>query len=421
MDKPLVCMEISSGAIRMVVGHELNGAPIALYTKEIKVPGLFKDGELSDENLALKALASYHTIVDEAEKLQLNITRINIVLPSIGLQVYQNDKTTNVIAMNNQIEKIDISNVVSLVHKETVPGGNQIVDIIPDEYVLDNGERFSNPPLGKRSKSLTIKAKIHALPSRTAQLWSNLTSKAGYRVNKSCVSAYCAASLFKTYPDLPQSYILVDIGEHTTEVSLIGNGAPYATTSFYLGGRDLTEDIVEGFGVNFDEAERVKIRYGYEPRRMKFNPPITQGRDGTDRSSPFYQKDLNNVITAFFENYGSMLSNSVDALLARYQGKFDTLPILATGGGSLLRGLPSFLRAIFPKRETTIVAPRVIGARNPSYVNVLGLLLASSKYTGSLEDNYRGMTTVSRVGGSGQKKQQGGKRQKDDSTEEDAL
>ena len=419
MDKPLVCMEISSGTIRMVVGHELNGAPIALYTKEVKVPGLFKDGELSDENLAIKALASYHTIVDEDEKLQLNITRINIVLPSIGLQVYQNDKTTNVIAMNNQIEKIDISNVVSLVHKETVPGGNQIVDIIPDEYVLDNGERYSNPPLGKRSKSLTIKAKIHALPSHTAQLWGNLTSKAGFRVNKSCVSAYCAATLFKTYPDLPQNYLLLDIGEHVTEVSLIGGGTPYATGSFYLGGRDLTEDIMEGFGISFDEAEKVKIRYGYEPRKMKFNPPIAQGRDGADRVSPFFQKDLNNVITAFFENYASMLSNSVDSLLARYQGRFDSLPIIATGGGSLLRGLPSFLKAIFPKRESLIVAPRSVGARHPSYTNVLGLLLASSKYTGSLEDNYRGMTTVSRVA-SGPKDKKGGKR-RDESPEEDAL
>ncbi|MCR5491214.1 MAG: rod shape-determining protein [Bacilli bacterium] len=419
MDKPLVCMEISSGAIRMVVGHEMNGAPIALYTKEIKIPGMFKDGELVDENAAIKALASFHNIVDEQEKLQLNITRINIVLPSVGLQVYQNDKTTNVIAMNNQIEKIDISNVVSLVRKETVPGGNQIVDIIPDEYVLDTGERFSNPPLGNRSKSLTIKAKIHALPSRTAQLWGNLTSKAGYRVNKSCVSAYCAATLFKTYKDLPQNYILVDIGEHITDVSLIGGGTPYACGSFYEGGRDLTEEIADGFGVSFEEAERVKIRYGYEPKKMKFNPPVVEGRDGADRTSPFFQKDLNNVITAFFENYGGLLANSVDSLLARYQGKFDTLPIIVTGGGSLLRGLPAFLRAIFPKRESIIAAPRTIGARNPAYVNVLGLLLASSKYTGSLEDNYRGMTTVSRVGGAGQKKQ-GGKR-KDESAEEDAL
>ena len=415
---PIACVEISSGSVRLIVGHELNGNPICLYCKKIEVPGLFKDGEVLDEEKAVAALAKFHNIVDEQEKVQLNISRVSIVLPSLGLQVYQNDKTTNVIASTNQIERIDISNVISLVRKEAVPGDHSIVDIIPDEFVLDSGERFIDPPLGRKSNSLTIKAKIHALPSKVGPQYQQMATQAGFRVNKSCVSAYCASLLFQTYKDLPRNYLLVDIGEHVTDVSLIGNGTPFASASFFLGGRDLTEDIATAFGIEFEEAERLKVRYGYREEQRQWNPAICKSTDEAGKVTEYFQKDLNAVITDYFENYMTLLSNAVDSLLARYQGRYDTFPLMVTGGGSLLRGLRAFLQVNFPKRESYIVAPRTIGARDPSYTNLLGLILASSRYMGSLEDNFRGMAPVSRGPQGGKKREE---RRRGSSPEDDAL
>ena len=93
------------------------------------------------------------------------------------------------------------------------------------------------------------------------------------------------------------------------------------------------------------------------------------------------------------------------------------LPFILIGGASKLNGLRSIFELHYPNREIYFVTPKSIGARDPSYVNLLGLILASSHYGGTLEDNYRGMAEVSRVNKTMEKK----KKEKSSSPEDDSL
>lgn len=396
MDKLTACLEISSDAVKVLIGYELGGAPVVLYRTKKELPGLIKEGQITDPNSLIRALADLHTLNDEAARLRISVSEICFILPPIGLMVYESDKTTNVVAPNNEIAKIDIANVVSLVKKESIPGGNSIVDIIPDEFVLDDGSRYANPPLGIKSTSLTIKAKIHALPDNVSATYNRLVSQAGYRVKKASVSTYCIAELFKTYPDLPTSYILVDMGGRLTTASFIGEGSPYSSASFFSGGDDLTEEIAQAFDCTFATAEKLKCEYGYRDVIRAYDPALPLG-DEDEGKDEFHQRHLNEIIANHFEQYGAVLGNAISSLMARYGGKFDHLPIVFTGSASLLHGLPKFMEKALPGRPTYYPIPRSIGARDPGYTALLGLLLCSSKYTGSLEDNYHGMSTVTRV------------------------
>ncbi|MBE6126528.1 MAG: hypothetical protein E7182_00880 [Erysipelotrichaceae bacterium] len=396
MEKLTACFEISSDSIKVLIGYELGGQPVVLYRTQTTLPGLVKEGQIIDPNGLIRALAELHTVDDAAARLRISISEVCLILPPIGLVVYESDKTTNVVSPTNEIAKIDFSNVVSLVRKEPIPGGNTIIDIIPDEFVLDDGSRYANPPLGVKSTSLSIRAKIHALPETVASTYNRLISQAGFRVKKASVSIYCIAELFKTYNDLPKSYILVDMGARLTAVALIGEGSPYSSASFYSGGDDLTEDIATAFDCAFAAAEKLKCEYGYREKLRDYEPPLPVELDHMP-TTIYYQKELNEVIKNHFESYVAVLGNAVASLLGKYGNRFDTLPIVFTGGASRLKGIEKFLAAAFPKREIYFPFPRSIGARDPSYSALLGLLLTSGKYVGSLEDNYHGMGAVSRV------------------------
>jgi cell division protein FtsA len=396
MDKPLACIEISSDSIKLLIGYELGGNACVLYTKEKEIPGCIEDGKIVDMANLVKGLEEFHTITDDVAKLKINIAEACLVLPSLGLQVYQNNKTTNVVSPEGLIAKVDIANVVSLVNKEAVPDGNEILDIIPDEFVLDKGQRFANPPIGEKSNSLTIRAKVHALPHETVYQYKSALNQAGYRLKKTCVAAYCYSELFKSYKDLPQSYVLVDIGAKLTTVSLIGAGSPYASLFFAKGGDNLTQEIADSFTILPAEAKKLKEDYGYDERKISFDPPICSGSDAAGNPCSFFQKDLNAIMLSYLEDYESLLSNAIAQLLGKYGAKFDSLPLVLTGGGSKLNGLLPLLSKSFPKREIHLVIPRSIGARDPRYASLLGLVLASSGYTGSLEDNFKGVVAVSR-------------------------
>lgn len=417
MDRPQAFFEISSDSIKLIVGYELNGSPIVLYTKEVKVPNLLDENKAINKEALNEAFASFHNIKDEKEKLNIAITRINLVLPSVGLQVYQNDKTTNVVDQNNEITKLDITNVISLVSKESVPGDYSIVDIIPDEFIIDSGERFSNPPLGKKSTSLTIKAKVHCLPSGVDSFYHNCANSCGYRLLKRCVSCYCASTLLATYPELPRSYVLIDMGSRLTSVSLVGDASPYENASFYLGGYDLDKKIAREFGVDLATASKLKKRLGYDDRKTSYSFGVAEGLDASSNKVTYYQKDLNQVISSYFEEYFKTLENALNSIFSKYGNKFDNLPFILIGGASKLNGLSSLFASNFPNRNIYFVTPKTIGARDPSYVNLLGLVLASSHYGGTLEDNYRGMAEVSRVSKQVEKKKKG----KSSSPEDDSL
>ena len=394
MEKLTACFEISSDAIKVLIGYELGGQPIVLYRKKKELPGLIKDGQIADPNGLIRALAELHNLDDEAAHLRISISEICFILPPIGLVVYESDKTTNVVSPTNEIGKIDIANVISLVKKETIPGGNSIVDIIPDEFILDDGSRYANPPLGTKSSSLTIRAKIHALPENLSSTYNRLVNQAGFRIKKASVSTYCVAELLKTERDLPLSYLLVDMGARLTTVSLIGEGAPYSSVSFYAGGDDLTEMIAATFYCPFDVAERLKVEYGYREKIRAYDPPLL---GDAEEGQAYHQSELNAVINEFFEQYMVTLNNAFGSLLSRYGGQFNSLPVILIGGASKLHGIEPFLEKALPGRELHYYTPRAIGARDRGYASLLGLLISSGKYTGSLEDNYRGMGSVSRV------------------------
>jgi cell division protein FtsA len=396
MDKPLACIQIGSDIIKLLIGYEINGVAVALYHKEVAVPGAIKEGRVVDEAVFLNGLSQLTSIKDDTAKISAKISECLLVLPPFGLQIFQNDKTTNIIAQNNEIAKIDISNVVSLVKKEPLTNGLSIVDIIPDQFVLDTGERYVDPPLGKKSSSLTILAKIHALPSEIPQTYERLFTQAGLRIKKKCVSTYCLAKLHSTYDDLPTSYVMVDIGGKQTTVSLIGKGSPYASTTFFEGGDDLTAAIAEAFGIGLEEAGKLRDQYGYDKRECSYSPAICQGSDAKGPAS-FKKEDLNAVIESFYEGYGQLLTNAVAVLLGKYKGAYDALPIVLTGGGAALFGSKQLLTPLFPTRELFFARPRSIGARDYGEGALLGIILAASKYTGSLEDNYRGMGSISRA------------------------
>jgi cell division protein FtsA len=391
-------LEITSDTAKFAIGYEIGGVPVLLYYAERPIKGLLKDGQISNPTGISQILTGFLRLEDEAVKLKINAVNVSIVVPPLGFQVYQNNKTTNVVASNGLIDKLDVSNVMSLVMKEAVPNGNVIVDIVPDAFLLDSGKAFSNPPLGEKSNSLTIQAKVHTLPEKILYDYRRTVEGAGFRVKRSCVATYCASQLIASDKSMPSSYIYIDIGAHITTVSLIGNAAPYGSLYFPKGGDDLTDDIAESLSINPTEAKRLKEDCGYDLRKSLYQAPVAVGKGEDDKNASYYQKDLNTIIESFFEGYVGLLANAIAQLVQKqpHPEALSELPLLVSGGGSKLKGIDILLIPALGKRKLVHFVPKVIGARNEGAVNLLGLILAESVYRGTLEDNYHGVSTLSR-------------------------
>ncbi len=397
MTNPLACIEITSSVVRLLIGYEEDGKPVVLYTKEEPILGLVQNGKVVDQEGLVHVLESFHHIRDDAAKLMLTINEVSLVLPAINFGVHSISDSTQTVESNNSINKIDVTNVISMINKKAAgqSGDSDIVDVIPKEFILDNGRRVSSAPIGQQSRSLAINAMVHTLPNDIRKSYTDALTMAKFRLKRICVNSFCNALYVESDPNLPKNCFFVDIGTKITTISLISGGQTYGAVAFFDGGENLTSSISESFGLTMEVSEDLKRQYGYDARERAFKVSLAVAEEEGQAPRKIYQQDINNAIESRFETYSVLLKEMITKMELSGNG-LDQLPIVFAGGGSQLKGLRLLLQSVFPGREMILCSPKVIGARSPRLTALLGLVLASGHYTGCLEDNHRNVVNVSR-------------------------
>jgi cell division protein FtsA len=398
MEKPTAAIEISSAEIKLVVGYEIDGQPIVLYAMRKPIDAFVERGQIVNLIGLIDALREIKEIKDATAKLKLTISEAILLLPPLGLEVYQSDKTTNVVSPTGTVEAIDISNVVSLVRKEVIPHGGQIIDIVPDAFALDNGVALSSQPLGEKSNSLSISAKIHALPFSVIENFRRAFKEANIVVKRALVAPHAATYLLAQDLALPTSYLLIDMGAEVTTVSLIGDRTLFSSTYFEKGGKDLTTAIMASLNLPFDEAEKLKRRYGIDHRSMSFYPTIAQSVDIEGVEKQYTTEDLNRVTEQFVYDYLVSLKQAINSLMSGYDKKYLKMPFVISGGLGRLSGLDELIIEAFPDNKIHFCIPKAIGARHQTYVNTLGAILANNRYQSYLEEDRPVVTPLTRGG-----------------------
>lgn len=398
MEKYITTIEISDTQLRMAVGYEKDGNINLIHVAERPIFGLVSRGEIVDFQTLSSILASMKEFKDETTKEKISISEATVILPSFGLNVYQSSKTTNVVSPYSLIATIDIENVVSLVQKEAIPAGNDIVDIIPDSFILEMGRTFANPPINEKSNNITIKAKIHTLPSRVVSDYKRIFDSARIKIRRLCVSCYALAELAKNDPDIPDSFVLADIGAGVTNITLVGNSSPFATVSFQVGSSDLVKKIADRMNISHDDAFELLMKYGLDERPLTFKPTIaTSMIAGMETNHD--PASLNFIINEFFkEEYFDKFDTAYETIMRDYPDNVRTLPIVFTGGITKMLGFEGLVKEKFSANASIhYLEPKALGARDAKFCALIGAMYASSKYKGTLSDTRIKTTQLQRV------------------------
>lgn len=397
-ENTVATLEITSSCLKLVLGYQHQSKVVVLYAITRPIDGLIDGGNIIDLPKLSEEIKELSHIKDSTAKLKIVIGEVILIVPPLGLEVYKNDKTTTVVSPTGMIANIDVTNVLSLVKKEQVPQiGNEIVDIIPEKFTLDKGRSFLNPPINEQSAFLSVHASIYSLPSRIVNDYRNAVQSAGLHVRRIVVSSYGVSELFSTYENIPPAYLYVDYGDSITSVSLISKSVVFGSSYFLLGGKQISNALMNKFNIPFADAEKLKRKIGLDKRELSYVPTILTSADIRGNNSNYSIKDVNAIIEKQLEEFSKSLDNCIKNVLSDYDISYRDMPIVLGGGGSRLRGLKDYLKEKFTLTKDIInVVPTSIGARNESFTNCLGAIFAQSKRRGSLEDEKSIVTPVSR-------------------------
>ena len=344
-----------------------------------------------------QTIASVREFTDPSAKLKLNISDVLLCMPPYGLGIFQTRQVTTVITEDNKISNLDIRNIYALIRNSAYPLNDKtLVDVIPESFTLDQGRIFARPPLGESSNTLTVSAKVQTLPSSLVENYQTVLSNGGMISRRNVVASLAATELISSFEDMPKSFILVDIGSNVTTVSFVGNNALYGSTFFNWGGDNITEKIIESFNINEADAEKYKIMYGIDNREMNFKAPICTTDDGNGQEVHHFNSGLNEIIKGELDQFVQLLNDAVNNIVSQHDKSYRCFPMLLIGGGSQLNGLVSYITPKVMSETVQVVAPKTLGARNPTFFNCLGMILTHSKYLNLNDESHPKVGQVTR-------------------------
>lgn len=388
MEKTVAAIEFGSKKLKLVVGYELEGKVYILYALTKPYGHIVDAGSIIDQQKLGQSINEVKQFSDPSAKLKVSISEALLSLPPFGLQIFETKQVTTVISDESKIGNLDIRNIYSLIKNGALPLDNQLIDVVPERYVLDQGRSFLRPPLNESSSTLTVYAKVHTLPKRIGGEYKAAMAAGGLNIKRSVVAPFAACELLGTYEDLPSDYLLVDIGSNITTVSLVGEKRLYASRFFEWGGDNITERIIESFNINESDAEKYKIMYGIDKREMTFKAPICTIDDGEGNEVKHYADELNYIIKSELDVFLQQLDSTLEEMLKEYDKSAKNLPMLLIGGGSRLNGLVEYMEPKVQSEQVIPVLPRTLGARNPTFTNCLGMILANSRYPNVYDETH---------------------------------
>ena len=370
--------------------------------RPLSVP--FKDGDIFDIGSLSDDLTKIKNIEATTKnvKMNINVNEVVLVLPPYGLQVYQSIKSTNTVSVVSKIDRIDINNALSLIKKEKLPNINdELIDIIPNRFIVDNNEEYLVPPLNEVSQTITIDANVYTLPKKMVQDLMKACSNAQIRVKREVISPIGVSYLLNESKFKTKTYVLVDFSDKTTSLSFVGDNVVFASNFFSLGFDDLVNKVANEFHIEKIKAEELINIYGLDNRQTSYNPPIAFGKDSLGIDKKFTKEDLLKVILEFLKTWVDYFNGSLRNLLANFSLKNDSVSkiVLAfIGEGTKLNGLKEYILKVLPTNPVEFISIPTICCREAEYINCLGAIFMASSYRGTLEDeNKQQVRQINRV------------------------
>ncbi len=396
MKRKTIALEISHKFIKVAAGFVRDDKVYLDFTKKIPINHLLENGAIKEKDALIRELSRMNPIVDQEYLINLLVNNVSLILPPYGLEVYQTHQMTSVISSEKIINELDIKNIYSIIRNKKLPVDNDLIDIIPEAFSIDNGNMYAQAPIGKTSSAITAYTKVYTVPKRINQEYSDVVKGANIQVNRKIVSSFAASELLSTYSDTPANYFLVDIGSASTSVSLIGNKTLLASRSFPWGGDNITDRIVSSFNINEVEAEKIKIMFGLDKRQLKFKYAVCTFESEAG-SSEHYVEELNQIIETELAEFYKKLLIAIEELARAYSiNDYQTLPLLLIGGGSKLKGIIPYLVSKNEFNTIEALSPRSIGGRDPSLFALLGAIYINHKYPNTKSGDKQINVNVSR-------------------------
>ncbi len=305
----IVGIDIGTSKVSLVIGEVNNFNQIeVLCTTSCKCNGI-KKGKIINEEEIVSAITK---LVKDAEtETQLTINSAYVTIPGKYATIVQNSVTKEAKDKYAGISNKDVIMGISQVKDIDVPEGMQIIDIVTDEFILDNGRTIQDP-VGSLSSTFTIKAQIVLADKEYIKQISNLFRKIDIDIDALVPVTLAERTLALDGNELNDNVMLLDIGAGNTDIGVFEGLSFTYTNTIPLGGDNITKDISLVLNISEEEADKLKRQYGLALKSFIDNDnEILLATSKDENKKVIKSSELIEIIEARIEEIFSLVNKDI--------------------------------------------------------------------------------------------------------------
>lgn len=198
---------------------------------------------------------------EASNKSGVDISVVNVGIAGQHIKSLQHRGMKTRRSLDEEISQKDIDELIEDMYRLVMSPGEEIIHVIPQEYIVDNEIGIKNP-IGMSGTRL--EANFHIITGQVAAARNiyKCVNKAGLEVADLTLEPLASADAVLSDEEKEAGVVLVDIGGGTTDVAIFHDGIIRHTAVIPFGGNIITEDIKEGCSIIKTQAELLKVKFG---------------------------------------------------------------------------------------------------------------------------------------------------------------
>ncbi len=287
------------------------------------------------------------------------------------------------------IKKEHLQELEDLMRQMISDPGEEILDIIPQSYIVDKETGIDNPCDMTGS---ILQGNYHIIVGQMSMV-NNIkkcATIAGLKVKSLFLEPLASAEAVLSSQEKESGVAMIDIGGGTTDLAIYKNNKVVHTAVIPIGGNTITNDIKQRLAIMEKQAEELKIIYGSALQEKSQEDTVIsiEGLKGREEKE-FSLRELAKIIQARMEEilHAVMFQIESAGIREKLAGG-----IVITGGGSLMRNLKQ-LAAYITNNDIRIAYPTgyITGEfsdllNKPQYSTAIGLIMKGCDYNTIIEE-----------------------------------
>lgn len=328
-------------------------------------------------NIANTIEAITQSVKEASEKSNVDIGTVYVGIAGQHIKSLQNRGMRVRKNIDDEIAQSDIDAIVEEMYKLAMLPGEEIIHVIPQEYIVDNEQGIKNP-IGMSGNRLEANCHIITGQITAAKNIYKCVRRAELETAGLFLEPLASSVAVLTEEETEAGVVLVDIGGGTTDIAIFQDRVIRHTAVIPYGGNVITEDIRSGCSIIRKHAELLKTKFGSAVASENLDSEIVSipGLRG-HAAREISVKNLAHIIQARMEEiielvYYEIKNSGLENKLAA--------GIVVTGGGAQLRHIVQLIEYVtgmdarvgYPNEH---LASDTDELKSPMYATAVGLVM----------------------------------------------